>query len=217
MTELQVADRHGQLADVVLGFDQLQPVRDRESVFRQHRSAAWRFAPRTRSSRSTARLPLDAQRRAPPSARRHARPEPRCVAGRATGGSDSPVRPISLSQPGRRSRLSRQPRRVRGLHVDCPARTAASTTWLPPIGHAGQPDAPQLLQPGGRRLRATCSATCCRLAADRYTPTDAALIPTGEIVTVQDTPFDFREKTAHRRTHRGGRRIRPELLCAASE
>lgn len=33
------------------------------------------------------------------------------------------------------------------------------------------------------------------LAADRYTPTDAALIPTGEIVSVHGTPFDFTEPT----------------------
>jgi aldose 1-epimerase len=30
------------------------------------------------------------------------------------------------------------------------------------------------------------------LAADRYTPTDEALIPTGELATVDGTPFDFR-------------------------
>ena len=30
------------------------------------------------------------------------------------------------------------------------------------------------------------------LTADRYTPTDAALIPTGELATVEGTPFDFR-------------------------
>jgi aldose 1-epimerase len=35
-----------------------------------------------------------------------------------------------------------------------------------------------------------------QLAADRYTPTDAALIPTGEIATVTGTPFDFQEPTA---------------------
>lgn len=35
-----------------------------------------------------------------------------------------------------------------------------------------------------------------QLEADHYTPTDAALIPTGEIVPVRDTPFDFRQKTA---------------------
>lgn len=35
-----------------------------------------------------------------------------------------------------------------------------------------------------------------RLAADRYTPTDTALIPTGAIVTVEGTPFDFQEETA---------------------
>lgn len=35
-----------------------------------------------------------------------------------------------------------------------------------------------------------------QLAADRYTPTDAALIPTGEIVAVQGTPYDFTERRA---------------------
>jgi aldose 1-epimerase len=34
------------------------------------------------------------------------------------------------------------------------------------------------------------------LVADRYTPTDDALIPTGEIVSVEGTPFDFRETTS---------------------
>ena len=32
--------------------------------------------------------------------------------------------------------------------------------------------------------------------ADRYTPVDATLIPTGEIAPVEGTPFDFRESTA---------------------
>ena len=35
-----------------------------------------------------------------------------------------------------------------------------------------------------------------QLAADRYTPTDATLIPTGEVVSVAGTPFDFRRPTA---------------------
>ena len=34
------------------------------------------------------------------------------------------------------------------------------------------------------------------LAADAFTPTDATQIPTGEIRSVQDTPFDFRKGTA---------------------
>jgi aldose 1-epimerase len=34
------------------------------------------------------------------------------------------------------------------------------------------------------------------IRADRYTPVDAALIPTGELAAVQDTPFDFRKPTA---------------------
>ena len=32
--------------------------------------------------------------------------------------------------------------------------------------------------------------------ADRYTPVDATLIPTGEIASVEGTPFDFRKSTA---------------------
>jgi len=32
--------------------------------------------------------------------------------------------------------------------------------------------------------------------ADRYTPVDATLIPTGEIAPVEGTPFDFRKSTA---------------------
>jgi aldose 1-epimerase len=48
-----------------------------------------------------------------------------------------------------------------------------------------------------------------QLAAGRYTPVDASLTPTGELVPVQDTPFDFTAPTAI------GARIReghPQLL-----
>jgi len=34
------------------------------------------------------------------------------------------------------------------------------------------------------------------LNADKYTPVDATLIPTGELATVEGTPFDFRKSTA---------------------
>ena len=34
------------------------------------------------------------------------------------------------------------------------------------------------------------------IAADRYTPVDGTLIPTGELASVEGTPFDFRTKTA---------------------
>jgi len=34
------------------------------------------------------------------------------------------------------------------------------------------------------------------IPADKYTPTDALLIPTGELAPVQGTPFDFRKPTA---------------------
>ena len=35
-----------------------------------------------------------------------------------------------------------------------------------------------------------------RLSANRFTPVDATLIPTGELKNVQGTPFDFRKSTA---------------------
>ena len=34
------------------------------------------------------------------------------------------------------------------------------------------------------------------MAADRYTPVDSTLIPTGELASVEGTPFDFRKATA---------------------
>ena len=43
-----------------------------------------------------------------------------------------------------------------------------------------------------------------RINADRYTPVDAGLIPTGELAPVEKTPFDFRQPTAI------GARIRSE-------
>ena len=57
------------------------------------------------------------------------------------------------------------------------------------------------------------------LLADRYTPVTKVLIPTGELASVEGTPFDFRKPTADRRAHpdrimssakdRG--RLRPQL------
>src|SRR5260370_31179450 len=35
-----------------------------------------------------------------------------------------------------------------------------------------------------------------QLDADRYTPVDSTLIPTGELKSVEGTPFDFRKPTA---------------------
>ncbi len=33
------------------------------------------------------------------------------------------------------------------------------------------------------------------IPADKYTPVDAGLIPTGELAPVEGTPFDFRKST----------------------
>ena len=41
--------------------------------------------------------------------------------------------------------------------------------------------------------------------ADRYTPVDDTLIPTGKLAPVQGTPFDFRNIDGNRRAHQPGR------------
>ncbi len=53
-----------------------------------------------------------------------------------------------------------------------------------------------------------------RINADRYTPVDATLIPTGAIDPVAGTPFDFRGFHRDRRAHprqRPAARLRPRL------
>ena len=58
--------------------------------------------------------------------------------------------------------------------------------------------------------------------ADRYVPVDSTLIPTGELASVDGTPFDFRKPTRYRRAHRRERpaaarrpRLRPQLRRSA--
>ena len=73
-------------------------------------------------------------------------------------------------------------------------------------GDAGQPDQPQLLQPGrpGRRRRS--STTSSMIAADKYTPVDDTLIPTGEIEPVEG--HAARLHARRRRSARGSTRSR---------
>ena len=59
-----------------------------------------------------------------------------------------------------------------------------------------QPDPALLLQPRGSGHAETSSATSFEINADRYTPVDATLIPTGELAPVDKTPFDFRKPAA---------------------
>ena len=47
--------------------------------------------------------------------------------------------------------------------------------------------------------------------ADRYTPVDATLIPTGELAPVEGTPFDFRDADGDRRAHRRRRTRRLQV------
>ena len=61
---------------------------------------------------------------------------------------------------------------------------------------ADQPHAALATSTSRARAPATSSATSFGINADRYTPVDETLIPTGELAPVDKTPFDFRKPTA---------------------
>ncbi len=151
VTELLVADRHGQFADVVLGFDNLHQYETESPYFG---CTVGRVAFRTTNAEFT----LDGRtyhltRNAGP---HHLHGGMRGLShvvwqAEPTLGYGLASRQISSSQPGWRSRLPRQPRRVRCLHADGPARTADRLHGHHRSGDTCESHAPQLLQPGGCR------------------------------------------------------------------
>ncbi|MBM4088744.1 MAG: galactose mutarotase [Planctomycetes bacterium] len=194
VTELLAADRHGQLADVVLGFDNLHQY---ETVNPYFGSTIGRVAFRTTNAEFT----LDGR-----TYRLTRNAGPHHLHGGTRGlshvvwqaeplfNTDSPaVRFRCHSPDGDQGYPGNLDASVVftlsdtcALHIDYLATTDQATpvnlthhSYFNLAGAAAGDVLGHLLQ----------------LAADRHTPTDAALIPTGEIATVRNTPFDFQEKT----------------------
>ena len=195
ITELLVPDRHGELADVVLGFDNLRQYETERPYFG---CTVGRVAFRTTNAQFT--LHGRAYHLT-----RNAGPHHLHGGTRGLSHVVWQAEPISHTDSPAVRFQYRSPDGDQGypgnldvsvvytltaecaLHIDYSATTDQAT----PVN---------LTHHGYFNLAGAAAGDVLghvlQLAADRYTPTDAALIPTGDIVTVRDTPFDFREKTA---------------------
>ena len=102
---------------------------------------------------------------------------------------------------------------TRDLHADAAQRAGRSSyDATTDKADADQPDATTATSTWRARDAATSCAHQLTLDADRFTPVDETLIPTGEIAPVDGTPFDFRTADRDRRAHRCRRRTD----CAAA-
>ncbi len=205
ITELWVPDSTGKMADVNLGFDDITGFQGKSNPFfgcivgrvcqshRQGQVHARRQGVHTRR-----------QQRAESPARRHEGIRQGVwKAEDVDQGSKLPAGPFQLYQPGRRGRLSRQPEGQvtytltddNELKIDYAATTDKAD--------AGQPDEPRATSTWPATTPATILGhELTVIAADKYTPTDDTLIPTGKIEPVKGTPFDFTKPTAIGRAHR---------------
>ena len=196
VTELHVPDRHGRLADIVLGHSALERYLDR-STNPYFGSIVGRYANRIAEGRFTldgTPYTLDAN-----NGGHHlhggttgfdlklwtAEPMP--------GNPEGPALRLTCSSPdGEEGYPGRLDATVvytlthdDALAIDYRARTDAPTV-VNLTNHS-------YFNLGGEASGDTIADHVLELAADRYTVVDGALIPTGEVAPVQGTPFDFTE------------------------
>ena len=103
---------------------------------------------------------------------------------------------------GRLHRLSGQPHGHASSTRSTTATTCGSTTRRRPTRRRSSTSPTTPTGTWRARARGRSTTTSCTLNADRYTPVDPTLIPTGAIDPVAGTPFDFRT------LHAIGERIR---------
>ena len=219
IVSLRVPDRTGALGDVVLGYDSLDGYLKASPYFG---AIIGRYGNRI------ARRTLQARRQGV-QARRPTTARTRCTADakgfdkvvwKAESFQDA-ARAWASSSPtqrGRRGGLSRHARR-KVTYTLTPTNELARLR-LP--GHHRQADAVNLTQHSYFNLAGDGSGDILghelTIKASRFTPVDETLIPTGELKSVEGTPFDFRTPHGDRRANRGqGRadqvrpRLRPQL------
>jgi aldose 1-epimerase len=192
ITSIRVPDRHGTFADVVLGFDSLDPYLDEHPYFG---AVVGRYGNRI----ARAQFTLGGR-----TFKLAANNGPHHLHGGIKGFDKfvwraEPIAPgvgVAFSRtspageegyPGTLNvRVTYSLTDVNALEIEYQATTDAETpvnltqhTYFNLAGH----DAGNVL---GHDLM---------LHADRYTPVDATLIPTGELAPVDGTPFDFRKVT----------------------
>ena len=176
-------DRTGALDDIVLGFDSLDGYLKDHPFFG---AIVGRYGNRIAQGPVHARRPdvhaRDQQRPEPP-ARRHQGLRQGVWKARAVAGAECASRsraPAPTAKKAIRAPCTSQ----RHLHADRQERADRRLPRDDRQADARQPDAAQLLQPG-RRRRGDILGHELMLNADRYTPVDATLIPTGELAPVR--------------------------------
>ena len=147
ITSWRVPDRRGQMADIVLGYDDPAAVpqgqltvlgRNRRPIRQPHREGAVR-----------ARWPhvcARGEQRGQPSARRHAGLRQSALGGRSAPRSG---RRVQQDERGRRGRVSGKPEGARDLHADRQERARRGIRSDDRQTDTDQPDPAQLLQPRG--------------------------------------------------------------------
>ena len=217
VTAIEVPDRAGRPANVVLGLDTLKGY---ETVSPSFGAVVGRYANRIAGGRfsldgQTYRLPVN-------EGPNTLHGGPRNFGKRLWRTEQSDATSLTLTRllPGRRGGVSGRPRvRVRySLPEDGVLRIDyAATTDRPTVLNLTNHSYFNLAGEGtGSVLDHVVD-----LAADAFTPTDATQIPTGELRPVDGTPFDFRIRAPAAGAHPGGRSatrhrqgLRPHLRAA---
>ena len=200
ITSIRVPDRTGAMADVALGFDTLDGYLKDHPFFG---AVVGRYGNRIGKAQLHARrqdLQARREQRPEPSPRRRARVRQVRLEGRSARRRATGVAFTRTSPDGEEG----YPGTYRCGSATCsPTPTSCrSSTRPPPTRRRRQPDPAHLLQP--RRATAPGPILDHELTidADRYTPVDATLIPTGELAPVDRHAARLPPADADRRADR---------------
>ena len=207
ITAIEVPDRAGRTANVVLALDSLEGY---ETVSPHFGAVAGRYANRIAGGRfdldgRTYRLPVNNP--------------PNTLHGGVNGFAKRNWR-VAAAEPTRLALARRSPDGEEGFpgNLDVEVVYSLPEDGLLRVDYRAWTDAPTVLNLTNHSYfnlagegAGDVMGHAVQLFADAFTPTDAAQIPTGEIRPVAGTPFDFREATAL------GARIRqgdPQIVLA---
>lgn len=192
VTTIETPDRAGRLANVVLG---LETVEGYETLSPHFGALAGRYANRI----AKGRFSLDGQAYDLP-----VNDPPNTLHGGATGFAKRLFRVLS-ADAGRVVLMRRSPDGEEGFpgNLDLEVVYSLPEDGVLRIDYRAWTDRPTPLNLTNHSYfnlagegSGDVMGHVVELAADAYTPTDAHQIPTGEIRSVQGTPFDFRTATA---------------------
>ena len=218
VTEVDVPDRDGKMADVVLGFDTLEGYLSGHPYFG---AATGRVANRIAKGKFTLdgkeyKLAVNNGPNTLPRRSQGLRQDR--LEGRGRFRRGRPGGQVHVLEPRRRRGLPGQSVGKRDLYATPATTSCGSTTRRPPTRRRRSTSPTTAISTSPALPRASILGHEMMLAADQYTPVDETLIPTGEIAPVEGTPLDFTRPTsarlANRRDQGRARGIRPQLRVA---